>query len=184
MPFGRELYIERGDFLEDAPKKFFRLSVGREVRLKGGYIIKCEGFTKNEAGEITELQCTYDPQTRSGQDTSGKKVKGTIHWVSAEHALDVELRLDDRLFTEEDPTKDEKKEGEEQHDFLHYLNPEGLVIVGNAKAEPSLATAAVGTRFQFMRKGYFAVDRESTPEKIVFNRTVTLRDSWAKKKKK
>ncbi len=184
MPFGRELYIERTDFLEDAPKKFFRLSVGREVRFKGAYIIKCEGFTKDADGNIAELQCTYDPETRSGQDTSGKKVKGTIHWVSAAHAKDVEVRMYDRLFSAEDPTQDENKEGDEQKDFLYYLNPDSLTVVEHAKAEPSLANVETGGQFQFMRKGYFVVDPDSSAEKLVFNRTVGLRDSWAKKNKK
>lgn len=184
MPFGRELYIERADFLENAPRKFFRLSVGKEVRFKGAYIIKCEGVVKDEAGNIVELECTYDPETRSGQDTSGKKVKGTIHWVSAPHALDVEVRQYDRLFTVEDPRQDEKKEGDEQHDFLHYINPESLVVIPHAKAEPSLAQVKAGDQFQFMRKGYFVVDPDSSADQIVFNRTVSLRDNWSRKKKK
>ncbi len=182
MPFSRALYIERDDFLEDAPRKFFRLSPGREVRFKGAYIIQCNDFIKNDDGEVVELHCTYDPDSRSGNDTSGKKVKGTIHWVSAEHAIDVEVRLYDRLFTVENPTQDENKEGDEQHDFLHYFNHNSLEVLPAVKAEPSLADSKVGDSFQFMRKGYFAVDPDSTDGKLVFNRTVTLRDSWAKQK--
>jgi len=184
MPFSRELYIERADFLEDAPKKYFRLSPGREVRFKGAFILKCEDFVKDENGEVVELHCTYDPETRSGQDTSGKKVKGTIHWVSAAEALDVEVRIYDRLFTVENPDQDAKKEGDEYHDFLHYLNPNSLEVLPVVKAEPSLAQAKAGDRFQFMRKGYFVVDPDSTEGKLVFNRTVAMRDSWSKKKKK
>lgn len=185
MPFTRELFIERSDFLEDAPKKYFRLAPGREVRFKGGFIVQCDDFVKDpETGEVTELHCTYDPNSRSGQDTSGKKVKGTIHWVSAEHALDVEVRLYDRLFSEEDPMKDANKEGDEQKSFLDYLNPNSLEVLATVKAEPSLATAKAGERFQFMRKGYFVVDQDSTADKLVFNRTVTLRDGWKGNKKK
>ncbi|MCL4111237.1 UNVERIFIED_CONTAM: hypothetical protein GTU68_026488 [Idotea baltica] len=174
MPFSRELYIERDDFLEDAPRKYFRLAPGREVRFKGAFILKCEDFIKDENGEVVELHCTYDPETRSGQDTSGKKVKGTIHWVSAKEALDVEVRIYDRLFTE----------GEEYHDFLHYLNPNSLEVNSTVKAEPSLASAKEGDTFQFMRKGYFVVDRDSTEGHLVFNRTVAMRDSWKKKNKR
>ena len=176
MPFSRVLYIERDDFMEDPPRKFFRLGPGRETRLKGAYIIKCEDFVKDpETGEITELHCTYDPETRSGQDTSGKKVKGVLHWVSAEHALEVEARLYDRLSTEEDPAGNEN--------WKEFLNPDSLEVLPRVLAEPSLASAKPGDRFQFMRKGYFVVDPDSNSEKLVFNRTVTLRDSWAKKKK-
>lgn len=182
MPFSRELYIERDDFLEDAPRKYFRLAPDREVRFKGAFILKCEDFIKDENGEVVELHCTYDPETRSGQDTSGKKVKGTIHWVSAKEALDVEVRIYDRLFTVENPDQDAKKEGDEYHDFLHYLNPNSLEVNSTVKAEPSLASAKDGDCFQFMRKGYFVVDRDSTEGKLVFNRTVAMRDSWKKKR--
>lgn len=184
MPFSRELYIERADFMEEPPKKFFRLGPGREVRLKGGYIIQCHDFVKDAEGNITELHCTYDPQTRSGQDTSGKKVKGTIHWVSAAHALDVEARLIEPLFTVEEPLKDDNKEGDDHVPWTEYINPNSMEILQGVKAEPSLAKASVGDRFQFMRKGYFVLDRDSTGEKLVFNRTATLRDSWSKKQKK
>ncbi len=182
VPFSRVLYIERDDFLEDAPRKFFRLAPGREVRLKGAYVIQCNGFVKDDEGEVVELHCTFDPHTRSGNDTSGKRVKGTIHWVSADHAIDVEVRLYDRLFTVENPVQDENKEGKEQFDFLHYFNHNSLKVLSAVKVEPSLVNAKVGESFQFMRKGYFAVDPDSTEEKLVFNRTVTLRDSWSKRK--
>lgn len=174
IPFSSELYIERGDFMEDPPKKFFRLGPDREVRLKYGYIVKCTGFKKNEAsGEIEEIHCTYDPNTKSGQDTSGKKVKGTLGWVSANHAIDAEIRLYDRLFSTENlNTIDD--------DFKNHLNPDSLTTI-HAKVEPSLATAKDGDQFQFERQGYFIVDRDSTDDNLVFNRTVTLRDNWAKK---
>ena len=179
VPFSRELYIEREDFMEDPPKKFFRLGPGREVRLKSAYIIKCEEVVKDpETGEVTELICTYDPSSRSGSDTSGKKVKGTLHWVSIPHALEVEIRLYDRLFNDPDPA------GHKDKDFLEFLNPDSLKILDRAYVEPGLKDAHAMDRFQFMRKGYYCVDRDSTPEKLVFNQTVTLRDSWAKKKKK
>lgn len=178
MPFSRELFIEKADFLEDAPKKFFRLAPGREVRLKGGFVIKCEDFVKDpETGEVTELHCTYDPDTRSGADVSGRKVKGTIHWVSAGQALDVEVRQYDRLFTVEDPMG---QAGKEEKTFLDYLNPASLEVI-TAKAEPSLKSLKVGDRVQFMRKGYYTVDPDTTDENLVFNRTVGLRDSWKKK---
>ncbi len=176
VPFSRELYIERDDFMEDAPKKFFRLGPGREVRLKGAYIIECTDFVKNERGEITEIHATYDPDTKSGEDISGKKVKGTIHWVSAEHAVPAEVRLYDRLFSEPDPT------GHEGQDFKDFLNPDSLQVIETAYVEPSLKEAQPGDRFQFMRKGYYCVDPDRTDEKLVFNQTVTLRDSWAKVK--
>ena len=179
VPFSREVYIERGDFMEDPPKKFFRLGPGREVRLKGAYIIKCEDFVKNpETGEITEVHCTYYPETRSGSDTSGKKVKGTIHWVSVAHAVEVEVRLYDRLFSDPDPG------GHKDRDFLEFLNPNSLSIIDKAYVEPSLKDAKELDHFQFIRKGYYCVDKDSTDEKLVFNQTVTLRDSWAKAQKK
>lgn len=173
VPFSRELYIEKDDFMEDPPKKFFRLGPGREVRLKYAYIIKCVDFKKNDNGEIEELYCEYDPQTKSGEDTSGKKVKGTIHWVSASHALETEVRLYDRLFKDEDPTSGSVDE------MKNALNQDSLKIINNCKVEPFILSARVGDRFQFERKGYFCVDKDSD-EKIVFNRTVPLRDTWEK----
>ena len=178
LPFSRELWIERDDFLEDPPKKFFRLAPGREVRLRYGYFITCQEVVKDAAGEIVELRCTYDPATRGGDAPDGRKVQGTIHWVSAAHALDCELRLYDRLFTVPDP--DAVPEGE---DFTSVLNPESLVVLRGAKIEPGVANDAPGTRYQFERTGYFVSDVvDSTPGALVFNRTVTLRDSWAKVK--
>ena len=176
VPFSRELYIERDDFMEDAPKKFFRLGPGREVRLKGAYVIECTDFVKNEQGQITEIHATYDPDTKSGEDISGKKVKGTIHWVSAEHAVPAEVRLYDRLFSEPDPT------GHEGQDFKDFLNPDSLQVIETAYVEPSLKEAQPGDRFQFMRKGYYCIDPDTTEDRLVVNQTVTLRDSWAKVK--
>lgn len=176
VPFTREIYIEREDFMEDPPKKFFRMGPGREVRLKGAYIIKCEDVKKDSEGNITEIYCTYDPNTKSGSDTSGKKVKGTLHWVSASHAFDAEIRLYDRLFKDEDPASQIDK------GFGEILNPDSLKVLENCKLEPSLKDAKVGDKFQFQRLGYFCVDKDSTAEKMVFNRTVPLRDSWAKRK--
>jgi glutaminyl-tRNA synthetase len=179
MPFSRELYVERDDFMEDPPKKFYRLGPGREVRLRFGYLITCNDIVKNDAGEVVELHCTYDPETRSGNAPNGRKVQGTIHWVSAAHALDCEVRLYDRLFSQPDP--DAVPDGE---DFLSALNPESLVVV-NAKIEPSVANDPIGTRYQFERTGYFMSDVEdSTPGQLVFNRIVGLRDSWAKEVRK
>jgi glutaminyl-tRNA synthetase len=172
IPFSRVLYIEHDDFMETPPKKFFRLSPGNEVRLRYGYILKCERVVKDASGAIVELRCSYDPESLHGT-TSGRRVKGTIHWVSAEHAVDAEIRLYDRLFLSEDP-------GEGGRDPLDDLNPHSLDRIGGAKVEPSLASAAVGARFQFERQGYFCVDPDSTPGKPVFNRTVTLKDTWAK----
>jgi glutaminyl-tRNA synthetase len=174
IPFSRELYIERDDFMENAPRKFFRLKPGGEVRLRYGYIIKCEQVVKNSSGEVTELHCTYDPETRSGMPVD-RKVKGTIHWVSAEHARDVEVRLYDRLFLSEDP--EDVGQGKS---FLDNMNPDSLRIT-RAKVEPSLIELEPGTRVQFERNGYFCVDTvDSRPGEPIFNRTVTLRDSWAK----
>jgi glutaminyl-tRNA synthetase len=176
MPFTRELYIEQDDFLETppSPRKWFRLGPDREVRLKYGYIVKCTGFKKADDGTIEEIYCEYDPETKSGQDTSGKKVKGTLGWVSAKHAVEAEIRLYDRLFkTENLNTIDD--------DFINHLNPDSLTIVPNALVEPSLKDAKAGNQFQFERQGYFIVDKESTDGKLVFNRTVTLRDNWSKK---
>lgn len=176
VPFSRVLYIEQDDFRESPPKKYFRLSPGAEVRLRYAYIIKCTGAVKDEkTGEIIEVRCTYDPQTRSGSDQSGKKVKGTIHWVSAQHALDVEVRLCDRLFTVEDPGGD---------NWRDFVNPHSLDVLNQCKAEPSLVKAKVEDRFQFERLGYFCVDADSTGGDLVFNRTVTLRDTWAKIEKR
>jgi glutaminyl-tRNA synthetase len=180
VPFSRELWIDRDDFMEDPPKKFYRMSVGREVRLRFGYFITCTEIVKNDAGEVMELRCTYDPETRSGQSPDGRKVQGTIHWVSAGQALDCEVRLYDRLFAQPDP--DDVPEGQ---DFLSALNPHSLVVVSNAKVEPSVGSDPVGTRYQFERTGYFMSEPESsTPERLVFNRIVGLRDSWAKELKK
>ncbi len=176
IPFSREIYIEKEDFMENPPKKFFRLGPGREVRLKGAYIIKCEDYKKDENGEITEIYCTYDPETRSGLSGAQRKVKGTLHWVSAKHCIDAEVRLYDRLFMDEDPT------GHKDKDFKEFLNPDSLKILKNCKLEPSLKTAKTGDKFQFQRLGYFCVDKDSAPENIIFNRTVPLRDSWAKKR--
>ena len=175
VPFSRELYIERDDFMEDPPRKFFRLAPGREVRLRYGYIIKCEDVIKDDDGTIVELHCTYDPQTKSGMPEANRKVKGTLHWVSAKHALDAEVRLYEQLFSKEDPNQ-----VEQQLDFLSNVNPDSLTLV-QAKVEPSLATAEPGAHYQFERKGYFTVDSKyGRPGAPVFNRTVTLRDTWAK----
>ncbi len=176
VPFSRELFIEREDFKEEANRKFFRLTLGKEVRLKNAYIIKGESVVKNESGDITEIHCTYDPKSRSGSGTeeSMRKVKGTLHWVSAKHAIEAEVRLYDRLFHVEAPDADKEK------DFTEFLNPESLKIV-KGYLEPSLKNAEVLEQFQFQRIGYFNVDKESTPENLVFNRTVTLRDSWSGK---
>ncbi|MEO1049589.1 MAG: glutamine--tRNA ligase/YqeY domain fusion protein [Bacteroidota bacterium] len=177
MPFSREVYIDRADFMEDPPRKFFRLGPGREVRLKYAYIVKCEDYKKDpETGEITEIHCTYDPNTKSGQDTTGKKVKGTLGWVSAKHALNVGVRLYDRLFKTENLNTIED-------DFKNHLNPDSLTVNNKAVVEPSLAQAKAGDQMQFERIGYFIVDPESTDQKLVFNRTVTLRDNWAKANK-
>jgi len=177
VPFSRVLYIERDDFREDPPKKYFRLSPGREVRLKHAYFIKCERVVKDEkTGEVTELHCTYDPASRGGASPDGRKVKGTLHWVSAAHALKAEVRLYNHLFTKENPY-----EVEEGSDFLTYLNPNSLETLTNCRVELSLKGVAPGSRYQFLRQGYFCVDSvDSTDEKLVFNRTVSLRDSWAK----
>lgn len=172
LPFSRELYIERDDFMSNPPKKFFRLSPGREVRLRYGYLVTCTDVITDEAGAIVELRCAYDPQTRGGQAPDGRRVRGTIHWVSAQHAVDAEVRLYDHLFTSERPDDDD--------DFMTTLNPRSLQVVSNAKIEPSIADASPGQRFQFERLGYFVVDPDSKPGDLVFNRTVTLRDSWKK----
>jgi glutaminyl-tRNA synthetase len=175
VPFSRVLYIERDDFREHPPKKFFRLSPGREVRLRCAYFIKCTDVVKDERGEIVELRCVYDPATRGGDAPDGRKVKATLHWVSAAHAVPVEVRLYDRLFSVEDPER-----GDEGQTFLDFLNPGSLEVLRECQAEPSLAIAAVSSRYQFERLGYFVVDPDSKPGAIVFNRTVTLRDAWTK----
>jgi glutaminyl-tRNA synthetase len=178
VPFSRELWIERDDFMEDPPKKFFRLAPGREVRLRYGYLVTCTGVVKDAAGELVEIHCTYDPATRGGDAPDGRRVQGTIHWVSAPHALDCELRLYDRLFAAADP--DALPDGQ---DFIAALNPASLVSVPGAKVEPSVAGDPPGTRYQFERTGYFISDPvDSHPGALVFNRTVALRDSWAKVK--
>jgi glutaminyl-tRNA synthetase len=176
VPFSRVLYLEHDDFREEPPKKFFRLAPGREVRLRCAYFITCTGVVKDPAtGEVTELRCTYDPATRGGDAPDGRKVKATLHWVSAAHAVDAEVRLYDRLFNAEEPGK--------TRDFREDLNPASLEVVADAKVEPSAAAATAGTRFQFERLGYFSVDSDSGPGKPVFNRTVTLKDSWARAEK-
>lgn len=178
VPFSRELFIERDDFMEDPPKKFFRLAPGSEVRFRCAYFLRCDEVIKDEEGNIEELRCTYDPETRGGENPpDGRKVKGTIHWVSAKHALDAEVRVYDRLFTHESP---DSVEGS----FLDHLNPDSLEVVSRAKMEPNLATVPVGETVQFERLGYFCVDPDSSEGKPVFNRTVALRDSWAKAQNK
>ncbi len=180
IPFGRELYIEREDFMEDAPKKFFRLAPGREVRLRYAYFLKCNEVIKDEDGKVIELRCTYDPETAGGKAPDGRKVKGTIHWVSAEHAVDAEVRLYEPLFTIEN-TGDIP----EDQDWKDFINPDSLTTLTACKLEPSLANAEPGQRFQFERKGYFTADsKDSAPGQPVFNRTVTLKDSYAKAAKK
>jgi glutaminyl-tRNA synthetase len=178
IPFSREIYIEQEDFKENPPKKFFRLIPGGEIRLKSAYIIKCERVVKDQQGNIIELHCTYDPDSKSGGPTAGRKVKGTSHWVSALHAIPAEVRLYDHLFLQEDPEEDEAG------DFTSNINPKSLETLTSCMLEPSLADAVVGNRYQFMRQGYFCVDPDSTPDKLVFNRIVSLRDTWAKMQKK
>ena len=179
VPFSKVLYIEQDDFREDPPKQYFRLSPGREVRLRYGYFITAKSVVKNEKGGVVEVHCTYDPATRGGNAPDGRKVKATIHWVSAAHAIDAEVRLYDKLFSKEDPN-----ELEEGQDFTANLNPNSLEVVSGAKLEPSLANAAVQGRYQFERLGYFCVDQDSRPSKLVFNRTVALKDTWAKIEKR
>lgn len=174
VKFSRVLWIERDDFMEDAPRKYFRLTPGNEVRLKNGYIVKCTGCKKDDNGNVTEVYAEYDPLTKSGMPDSNRKVKGTIHWVSAAHAIDAEVRLYDRLFMVEDPA------GEKEKDFRELLNPDSLIVKKNCKVEEYLADAKPLDSFQFQRIGYFNVDKDSTPEHLVFNRTVALRDSWKK----
>jgi glutaminyl-tRNA synthetase len=177
VPFSREIYIERDDYMDDAPKKFFRLSVGREVRLRYAYFITCTDVIKDDAGEVVELRCTYDPETKGGNAPDGRKVKGTIHWVSVEHAANAEVRLYDHLFVKEDP---DDVEGDA--DWRSNLNPNSLETLPDCQLEPSLAAAEVGVGYQFERTGYFCLDKDSKPGKLVFNRAVSLRDTWAKVK--
>lgn len=177
IPFSNELYIEQDDFMEVPTKKYFRLAPGQMVRLKSAYIIRCDEVVKDENGKITALNCTYIPESKSGEDTSGINVKGTLHWVSAKHAVKAEVRLYDRLFKVEDV-------GNAEGDFKDHINTDSLEIVANAFAEPALAKDSSDDRYQFLRKGYFCLDKDSTPEKLVFNRTVTLKDTWAKEQKK
>ncbi len=177
IPFSKELWIEREDFMEVPAKKWFRLAPGAMVRLKSAYIVKCESFIKDGAGNITEIHCTYLPQTKSGLDDGSISVKGTIHWVSAAHALTAEVRLYDRLFSSENPLA-------EEGDFKDTINPNSLQVISNAVVEPSLKDAKLESRYQFIRKGYFCLDKDSTGNKLVFNRTVTLKDAWAKEAKK
>jgi glutaminyl-tRNA synthetase len=179
VPFSKVLYIEQDDFREDPPKQYYRLSPGREVRLRYGYFITANSVVKNDKGEVIEVHCTYDPATRGGNAPDGRKVKSTIHWVSAAHAIDAEVRIYDKLFTKEDPNQ-----VDEGQDFTANLNPNSLEVIANAKLEPSLANAPVEGHYQFERLGYFCVDADSKPGRLVFNRTVALKDSWAKVEKK
>src|SRR6266850_1150859 len=179
VPFSKVLYIEQDDFREDPPKQYYRLSPGREVRLRYGYFITATSVVKNDKGEVIEVHCTYDPATRGGNAPDGRKVKSTIHWVSAAHAVDAEVRVYDRMFTKENP--DDVEQGQE---FTANLNPQSLEVITDAKVEPSLAGAKAGSRFQFERLGYFCVDPDSRPGRLVFNRTIALKDTWAKIEKK
>ena len=175
IPFSKELWIEREDFMEVPEKKWFRLAPGAMVRLKSAYIVKCESFEKDNAGNVTAIHCTYFPDSKSGSDTSGIAVKGTIHWVSVLHAKTAEVRMYDRLFKVENPAA-------EEGDFKDYINPHSLEIIPNAYIEPSFTNASLEDRFQFIRKGYFCLDKETTKDKLIFNRTVTLKDTWSKVK--
>ena len=177
IPFSSEIWIERDDFMEEAPKKFFRLGPGLMVRLKNAYIVKCDNFVKDRDGRVSEIHCSYIPESKSGSDTSGIHVKGTIHWVNVKHALTAEIRLYDRLFRVEDPTN-------EDGDFKEYINPDSLTVIKNAFIEQDLVNAAPNLRYQFIRKGYFSLDTNSKPDNLVFNRTVSLKDAWAKEVKK
>ncbi|SUI98080.1 Glutamine--tRNA ligase [Sphingobacterium spiritivorum] len=176
IPFSKELWIEREDFMENAPKKFFRLGPGLSVRLKHAYIVECHDFVKDENGHITEIHCNYIPNSKSGEDTSGLKVKGTIHWVSVSHAKEAEVRLYDRLFNVENPAAEE--------DFKSTINTDSLKIIPKAYLEPDMTNAELGKGYQFIRLGYYTLDTRSTKDQLVFNRTVTLKDSWAKEVKK
>jgi glutaminyl-tRNA synthetase len=175
VPFSRVLFIEQDDFREVPPPKYFRLTPGREVRLRYGYFVTCTSVVKNAKGEVVEVHCTYDPATRGGNAPDGRKVKATIHWVSAAHAVDAEVRIYENLFLKEDPSN-----VEEGKDVLDNLNPNSLEVIADAKLEPSLGNATIGTRYQFERLGYFCVDPDSKPGKPVFNRTVALKDAWAR----
>ncbi len=177
IPFGATLWVEREDFMEAAAKKWFRLAPGAIVRLKSAYIVKCDGFVKDAAGLVTEIHCSYIPESKSGSDTSGLSVKGTIHWVSAQHALPAEVRLYDRLFKVENTAT-------EEGDFKEYINEDSLKVISNAWVEPSLAKGTTANRYQFLRKGYFCIDKDSTADKLVFNRTVTLKEAWSKEVRK
>ena len=177
IQFSKELWIEREDFMEEAAKKWFRLAPGALVRLKSAYIIQCNDFVKDADGNISEIHATYIPESKSGADTSEIKVKGTIHWLSIPHALQAEIRLYDRLFNVENPSQ-------EEGDFKEYINADSLQIITKAYVEPSLSNSEVGNHFQFIRKGYFCLDKDSTENKLVFNRTVTIKDAWAKEVKK
>src|SRR5260221_120919 len=179
VPFSRVLYIEQDDFMENPPKNFYRLSPGKEVRLRYAYFIKCQEVIKDAQGNVVELRCTYDPATRGGEAPEGRKVKATLHWVSADHALDAEVRVYNLLFTK--PFAEETAEGE---DFIANLNPNSLETIEGVKSEPFVQGAAVGNRYQFERQGYFCIDPDSTAEKLVFNRTVALKDTWAKVQQK
>jgi glutaminyl-tRNA synthetase len=176
IPFSNELWIEREDFMEEPAKKWFRLAPGTMVRLKHAYIVKCESFTKDSAGNVTEIKCTYIPESKSGEDTSGINVKGTIHWVSSKHAKQAEVRMYDRLFTVESPDGG-------AGDFKDYLNPDSIAVIKQAYIEPYLANADKDSKYQFIRKGYYCVDKDSSPEHLIFNRTVSLKDAWAKANK-
>jgi glutaminyl-tRNA synthetase len=177
VPFSKEIFVERDDFMEEPSKKYFRLAPGQMVRLKSAYIIKCDDFVKDASGNVTELHCSYIPESKSGSDTSGIHVKGTLHWVSAAHAIPAEVRLYDRLFNVEDVAGAEG-------DFKDYINTDSLTVVPHAYAEPALLQDSMGVGFQFLRKGYFCADKDSAPTKLVFNRTVGLKDTWAKEVKK
>ncbi len=177
IPFGRELFVEKEDFMENPPRKYFRLFPGGMVRLKGAYIIKCDEVIKDDKGNTIELRCTYIPESRSGQDTSGINVKGTLHWVEVTQAVTAEVRLYDRLFKVEDPSS-------EEGDFKDYINSQSLQKLTTAYAEPALKTAKLNERYQFLRKGYFTLDNKDTYQRLVFNRTVTLKDAWAREQKK
>ena len=177
IPFSRELYIEQEDFMETPPKKFFSLAPGQKVRLKSAYIIRCDEVVKDAAGKITELKCSYIPESKSGADTSGLKVQGTLHWVSMAHAIGCEVRIYDRLFKVENPSV-------EEGDFKDYINPASLQVIQHVYAEPSLKNASFDARYQFLRKGYFCLDKDSNEETMIFNRTVSLKDAWAKEQKK
>jgi glutaminyl-tRNA synthetase len=177
IPFGREIYIERDDFMEKPPKKYFRLFLGGKVRLKHAYIIRCDDVIYDDKGNITELHCTYFPESKSGSDTSGIHVKGTLHWVTIQNAVTAEVRLYDRLFVMEDP-------GNEVGDFKDYINSKSLQVIKTVYAEPALKNAKMNERYQFLRKGYFTLDTKDTYSRMVFNLTVTLKDTWAKEVKK